>query len=392
MKCSNSEIEIETLVSRIRNKDINLQPDFQRGEIWPVQKKKKLIDSIFRGWKVPPIHVIENQNFVDEVLDGQQRLASIRDFIDNRISIDGTILPEDETIQSLDNLYFKDLNPDFQRKFRKYCLTIIRLTEYNPDEPAELFNRLNQPSSLTSAEKRNAYSGKTRNQIRDLVNYFENIGAEKGTIGFSNSRMAYDEILSKFCFTLEVNTLRKKITSNDLTDKYRLDEGFSREILDRTKGVLDYLINLTKNNSYIVSLNKATSYSWLLFIIRNMNCYDFYQIQKVFLSFEELRFNLKKQSIGQSLLFESYDLGNRYAFYQPMILLFNQKSSMGSTDASAVIMRDIILEIHKLCILESTNKKLLFFLDVYKTNKNISFALESFEKEFAWGTTIDERC
>ena len=91
MKCQTTDLEIETLVNRIRNKDMDLQPDFQRGEIWPVQKKKKLIDSILRGWKIPPIHVVTNENSVDEVLDGQQRLAAIRDFCDNIICIDGNI-------------------------------------------------------------------------------------------------------------------------------------------------------------------------------------------------------------------------------------------------------------------------------------------------------------
>ena len=33
MKCSISELEIESLYRRIKEKDIDLQPDFQRGEV-----------------------------------------------------------------------------------------------------------------------------------------------------------------------------------------------------------------------------------------------------------------------------------------------------------------------------------------------------------------------
>lgn len=40
MKCESTDLEIETLISRIKNGDIDLQPDFQRGEIWTVQKNK----------------------------------------------------------------------------------------------------------------------------------------------------------------------------------------------------------------------------------------------------------------------------------------------------------------------------------------------------------------
>ena len=51
MKCESTDLEIETIVNRIKNEDMDLQPDFQRGEIWTLQKKQKLIDSILRGWK-----------------------------------------------------------------------------------------------------------------------------------------------------------------------------------------------------------------------------------------------------------------------------------------------------------------------------------------------------
>ena len=87
MKCSTSTIELETVISRIRNGTLNLQPDFQRGEVWSLAKQKRLIDTILRRWKIPPIHgftsdyndLMDNYVF-EEVLDGQQRLVAIRDF------------------------------------------------------------------------------------------------------------------------------------------------------------------------------------------------------------------------------------------------------------------------------------------------------------------------
>ena len=172
MKCQTTELEIETLVRRIRDKDMDLQPDFQRGEIWPVPKKKKLIDSILRGWRIPPIHVVRNAHNIDEVLDGQQRLAAIRDFSENKICVDGSIQPLDSNIEALDGMYYTDLPVEIQRAFRQYSVNVVRLTEYEPEEPAELFYRLNQPTSLTSAEQRNAYIGKTRDQVKELSNLF----------------------------------------------------------------------------------------------------------------------------------------------------------------------------------------------------------------------------
>lgn len=395
MKCSSSEIEIEVLLNRIEQNDINLQPDFQRGEVWTIQKKRKLIDSIFRGWKIPPIHVIENANYVDEVLDGQQRLAAIRDFFNNKIAIDGRILPEDPNIEILNGKVYDQLNADLQRKFRKYNIIVIRLTEYNPDEPAELFNRLNQPATLTSAEKRNAYSGKTRDQIRELVNFFEDIGANKDTIGFSNSRMAYDEVLSKFCYTLEINSLKKKITTNDLTEKYRLDSTFSIEIIHDAKEVLELLLSSIRNKYYIqtdrLSLNKATLYSWLLFIVRNRYNLDNNSLGEIIYGFENSRLYAKgKLQINMfSREFEKIkELQTSYPFYQGMFLLFNQKASMGSTDAASIIARDIILEVYRMLHFDQENESLKWFVSQFDDNKNLPNCIGKFEERYNWGGEI----
>ncbi len=394
MKCSSSEVDIEVILNRIEIGDINLQPDFQRGEVWSIQKKRKLIDSIFREWKIPPIHVILNADYVDEVLDGQQRLATIRDFYNNKISIDGKVLPEDESILKLDGFFYSHLTSDLQRKFKKYSITVIRLTEYSPDEPAELFNRLNQPSTLTSAEKRNAYSGKTRDQIRNLVYYFEDIGANKDTIGFSNSRMAYDEVISKFCYAITVNSLKKKITTNDLTEQYRLDITFSSVIIEEAKKVLLLLLDAAKdgiNHNNKLVLNKATLYSWLIFIIRNKDRVYGELLQRLLFGFENSRLYAKGKMQFDFFYYEideNRKIQARLPFFQSMFLLFNQKASMGSTDAKSIITRDIILELYRIISMESNSESLSWFTNMYSDNNNLTYCIEAFESRYNWGNQI----
>ncbi|MEO0908549.1 MAG: DUF262 domain-containing protein, partial [Pseudomonadota bacterium] len=58
MKLTPTEPDIATIVSRIDRGDIDLQPDFQRQEVWSVKKKKRLIDTILRGWSIPPVHFV----------------------------------------------------------------------------------------------------------------------------------------------------------------------------------------------------------------------------------------------------------------------------------------------------------------------------------------------
>lgn len=403
MRCNTTELEIETIYNRIVKGDIELQPEFQRGEVWTPQKKKKLIDSILRGWKIPPIHVIEGDNYMDEVLDGQQRLVTIRDFIDGSLQINGMLPPEDENIMKLNNCYFQDLDIEVRRRFMKYSLTVVRLTEYLPEEPAELFYRLNQPATLTSAEQRNAFIGKTRSQIKSLVEIFEANGADKETVGFSNSRMAYDEVISKLCYALSINTLRKKITSTMVSDMYRSNNFFDSTVIEEAKQTLVYFIDsiqeIKKEYAFKSTLNKATLFSWLIFAHRNKGILNKYQIGSVIYEFEYIRQSIKGKNILSQNYEETQQRGEKilegYPYFQSMILLFNQKASMGSTDATAIIHRDIILEISKEILLDDIYpKEYLGQMEIFLSKgQNILKGIENLAEKYNWGEDLSyERC
>lgn len=393
MKCSISELEIESLYRRIKEKDIDLQPDFQRGEVWTDKKKKKLIDTILRGWQIPPIHVVENNKYVDEVLDGQQRLATIRDFMDDIFTIDGNIKPLDNEIIGLNKKKFSQLDDAIKRKIRKYSIRVVRITEHKPEEAAELFFRLNQPSLLTSAEQRNAFFGTAREEIKSLVNVFEEAGGNKELIGFSNSRMAYDDIISKLCFTLEQNTLTKKITSNNITEKFVSTEGFGEKIYLEVKNVIIYflesLYTVKAEIPIKLNLNKATLYSWLLFTYRNKLTLNHNELGTLIYKFENVRQEFKGKTLSHRLQLENKIIQIKYPYFQSMILLFNQKASMGSTDVTSIIFRDIILEISKEIILEKDNKLSNMLATDYNITQNLQQSIEYLIRDLNWGGQLN---
>lgn len=393
MKCSVTELEIESIYRRISEADLNLSPDFQRGEVWSISKKKKLIDSILRGWRIPPIHLIENKEYIDEVLDGQQRLATIRDFIENTFSIDGSLKPEDSYIQDLNSLYFEQLDPHIQRKFKKYSLTVIRLTEFSPEEPSELFFRLNQPSTLTSAEQRNSYIGDTRNQIKDLVVYFEQLGANKENIGFSNSRMAYDDVISKFCYILEMKSVKKKVTSASISEKYRNNEPFDDEVISEVQSTLKFFIESSKQGklnfqSSKIYINKATLFSWLIFSYRNKDFLSLKKMGELIYIFEFAR-DLVKGKIKDIFVIEQgyekvVELFDKNPLITQLLLIFNQRASMGSTDVNSIIYRDIILEMFLIIYFDDIEDNLEFRNYISHT-QTIGNVLETIATDFDWG-------
>ncbi|MEY8336655.1 DUF262 domain-containing protein [Lachnospiraceae bacterium 62-35] len=387
MKCESTDLEIETIVNRIKNEDMDLQPDFQRGEIWTLQKKQKLIDSILRGWKIPPIHVIHNNQSIDEVLDGQQRLAAIRDFYDNIICIDGKILPENSELIQLDGMHYRDLPKKWQRQFRQYSIVIIRLTEYQPEEPAELFYRLNQPTTLTSAEQRNAYIGVTRDQVKELSNKFVALGASKETIGFSNSRLAYDEIISKFCFSVETGTLKKKITSNDISIQYRqaipFSDGCIRIVAKTLEKFMECIIGW---DDFKYSFNKATIFSWFVFIRRNLSLSDT-ELKNIIGYFEFCRAFIKGKykKVDQRYIEVFSSLQKRNSFFEIMLNTFNQRSSMGSTDALSIIYRDIIITVFRDMLWENETELIQYTVNTFKELENLNYTLEKIVEKYNWG-------
>jgi len=342
MRLIPSDPDVETIVSRIESGDIDLQPEFQRGEVWGKTKKQRLIDSILRDWHVPPIHVIENaKTRKHEVLDGQQRLAAIRDFVNGHFPVDGGIEPYDSSIQALDGLNYRELPEEWRRRFNQFTIRLFRIVDYRSAEPAEIFFRLNQPTSLTGAEQRNAFFGPVREQIKKLVEALDEGGLGKRFLGFSNSRMAYDDVLSRTALAIQRNSLAEKITSSDLADLYRSDEPLAGNTVVLISHAISFFRTLKSDTVVLPKFNKATLFSWIMFILRaEISGYTTLSSEEfsLFLDF----FETTRTSVVRDRAYA----GRIFRSGAPAALLFaiyESRSSARVSDVSSVILRDAVL-------------------------------------------------
>ncbi|WP_082223537.1 DUF262 domain-containing protein [Pseudomonas sp. RIT-PI-a] len=340
MHLTPSDPDIATLYRKIRAERLDLQPNFQRGEVWGKGKKQRLVDSVLRGWHIPPIHVIQVPNSErQEVLDGQQRLAAIRDFMQNSFPINGEQEPIERSILELDGLFWEDLSEEIRGKFEDFTIRVLTISDYKPREPGELFYRLNQPTNLTSAEQRNAYFGEARQQVKNLTEFMEESGFSRELMGFSNSRMAYDDILAKFLLTLESGALTKKITANTVTSRYRESTGFSNDMIQASMKCLQNLGDCLASREYPSKLNKATISSWLIFIYRAIRIgLKPYTVVEFFSQFEYLREN--HEYVIQK---DSIPTGMTHAFLLKVMQIYQDRASSRVADTSSVIFRDMIL-------------------------------------------------
>lgn len=335
MKLQRSDPEVDTLVSRIRRNELDLQPEFQRGEIWDLKRQQRLVDTVLRRWYVPAVHIVETAEG-EVVLDGQQRLAAIRSFYDDEFAIDGDIEPRSEEIARLGGLKYSQLDASTQRAIGRFVIPVITLSDYDPAEPNELFFRLNQSYNLTPPEKRNALHGIARDQVKTLVREFETAGllAAKA-IGFNNNRLAYDDIVSRACVSLELNTLRKHINNAVVEDIYRQQEGFDEEVLDAlSQGGRD-LFRQIQEAPERVKFNKGTLQTWLVYASwapRQTGSLP----NQLLSTFERLRLAVRR--------------GDPEALSLPRPLrsilgLYDDRASYRVTDVSSVLIRDLAIHV-----------------------------------------------
>lgn len=357
MRLTPSDPDIETLYRRITEKQLDLQTDFQRGEVWGKSKQQKLIDTILRKWYVPPIHVIKHEgSSVLEVLDGKQRLTAIHAFMNNEFTVDGAVEPNSPFIAELHGNRYNNLPPHIREEFKQFPIRLFTIDNFTADEPGELFFRLNSPTYLTAAEQRNAFYGEPRQQIKKIVAVMEEIGVDKYYIGFSNSRMAYDDVFARVCYVFEIQTLHKRITSKELSDRYRDPTPFPPDLVQQLEGAIIEFRESQQLAQMKFRFNKATLFSWFVFLLeanRNFGININAKLQAGMLSqLAQLRENRisEEQPISSNNLKEDF-LGELFSVFED-----RSRARVGNVDS--VLIRDIMLWITLLMVAQGQGLKI----------------------------------
>jgi hypothetical protein len=143
---------------------INLRPEYQRRLRWTTPQKSRFIESLLLNIPVPPVFFYESDAARYEVMDGQQRLNAVREFIAGDYALSG--LP---VLKPLNGLRYSGCPPRIKRTLERASLAaIILLLESETAESASgdltltdirrfIFDRLNTGGTkLNPQEIRNA--------------------------------------------------------------------------------------------------------------------------------------------------------------------------------------------------------------------------------------------
>jgi hypothetical protein len=196
-----ADYPVDGLVKRIREGAIYI-PKFQREFVWDIKDASRFVESLLLGLPVPSIFLSKEWDTGKLlVVDGQQRLLSLRYFYDDTWKPTGK------------DFHLKGVQPEFEGRTystlrdedrRQLDDAILHAIVFKQDEPSEdessvyeVFQRLNTGGKkLTPQEVRSAVHHSGR--IRDLLGALNQYSSWRDIYGPEDSRMRDQELVLRF--------------------------------------------------------------------------------------------------------------------------------------------------------------------------------------------------
>lgn len=228
------DYDVEGIVRRLAKESIVL-PDFQRAYVWPIRRASKFIESLLLKLPIPGIFLYrEHGSHKQMVIDGQQRLETLRRFYDGKFGNRDFVLTG--VREQFEGLMCSDLTDEQKGNLDD---TIIHATIVKQDEPNdggssqfEIFQRLNANATPLSAQEIRAAS--FRGPFCDLLVELNDNDSWRVLFGRKHRRRRDEELILRF-FALYFSSSEyqrpMKGFMNDFMDSNQNLEVYSRRTL-----------------------------------------------------------------------------------------------------------------------------------------------------------------
>jgi uncharacterized protein DUF262 len=192
-------------------------PDFQREEVWTDEQKRRLIDTILRGWHLPKFYFRKIDAFSFECVDGQQRLVAIWEFFDNNLRLDPV------AARKYGGPTYGELKDEYSDAFDDFEIEIEEIEDATDEELKDLFVRLQLGTPLTTAEKLNAVGG----EARDFARWMSDQPFFRDRIAVLDTRYAHFDISTKWLF-LQARGIQPQMRFRQLEQFLKDNRSFNR--------------------------------------------------------------------------------------------------------------------------------------------------------------------
>ncbi len=240
------DFTISTLETLLREGRI-VVPDFQRKYVWTRTQASKLIESLIIQCPIPVIYLDQEDDGTLKVIDGNQRLMSIKLFLDNAFKLRGlTAFPD------LNSLLFRQLDPRFRTHIENRtirCITILK--ETHPQIKFDVFERLNTGAvQLNPQELRH---GLYHGSLMDRLDEWGKYDTWKSLSGIKDDkRMRGSELILRFlALAYDLDRYEKPLATflNKFAQSNRMGER-SADFEIRFKSTVEGVYKLFGGNSF----------------------------------------------------------------------------------------------------------------------------------------------
>lgn len=251
------------------SKKLVITPKFQRRSVWIPKAKSFLIDTILRGMPIPPIFIRQRvdpvkQKSIREVIDGQQRLKAVLDFVGGDFPI--MMIHNEE----YGNLYYNDLPEKARTAFLGYKFTINVFDDISDGDVLNIFARINTYTvKLNAQELRNAQYFGLFKQVVFRLAHKHNAFWVKNKILSENqiARMLDAELVSELLISM-MDGIQQ--TKSPLINKYYkdYDDKFERknELEKKFSEVLDLVAEILQGDLQNMQFRRIPMF-YTLFIV-----------------------------------------------------------------------------------------------------------------------------
>ncbi|EPF0314968.1 DUF262 domain-containing protein [Enterobacter chuandaensis] len=138
IKASVTNPTIADIYEKIDASRLILAPDFQRKFVWTQDHQEQFLDTILNGYPFPEVYVCQGETDVrklrttQKVIDGQQRLTTIKNYIENNFLKDLKLVKP-----------FDSLSAEEREKFLSYQIVLRDIGKVEEGLVKEIFRRIN---------------------------------------------------------------------------------------------------------------------------------------------------------------------------------------------------------------------------------------------------------
>lgn len=262
MKYKSSEWTIEKLISLYEEKKLNLNPPYQRNDIWSAFTKKKLIDSIKTGYPLPTFFLHKKKDGKYDMVDGQQRTRAILGYTK-------------EFFPDLKKEYFKNTDKDYFLTKYKLIVAVLEDISDGDESMRDFYNRVNKFGTKLNRPEllKSQFYGTPVQKLVEKIAGSERFETLNLFTEATKSRMNDIDFIGELITLLKYGISEKKIQ----VDRFYEDKDFqgddAKEIEDQFQRCLEHFIRFNSIYPLKVTRYKQRNdfYTFFGFIKENLN-------------------------------------------------------------------------------------------------------------------------